>query len=90
MDRQPAAGVKILELIHEMTGPIHGPVTPIPTHEAAPTASVNGYDMLILAGFSVDPGVCGHFHASVIGSALPSPELSGSNPKLSSIVLRTL
>jgi hypothetical protein len=30
-------------------------VTPIQTHEAAHTASVNGYDILILAGFRVDP-----------------------------------
>jgi hypothetical protein len=55
MNRQPAAGAKLLELIHEMTGPRHGPVTPIQTHEDAQTASVNGYDLLILAGFSVDP-----------------------------------
>ena len=55
MYRQPAVGAKLLELPHEMTGPRHGPVTPIQTHEAAQTASVNGYDILILAGFSVDP-----------------------------------
>ncbi len=36
-------------------GPRHGPVTAIQTHEAAQTASVNGYDVLVLAGFSVDP-----------------------------------
>jgi hypothetical protein len=30
-------------------------VTAIQTHEAAQTASVNGYDLLVLAGFSVDP-----------------------------------
>jgi adenine-specific DNA-methyltransferase len=36
-------------------GPRHGPITAIQTHEAAQTASVNGYDVLVLAGFSVDP-----------------------------------
>ena len=36
-------------------GPRHGPVTAMQTHEAAQTASVNGYDVLVLAGFSVDP-----------------------------------
>jgi adenine-specific DNA-methyltransferase len=36
-------------------GPRHGPVTAIQTHEAAQTASINGYDVLVLAGFSVDP-----------------------------------
>ncbi len=36
-------------------GPRHGPVAAIQTHEAAQTASVNGYDVLVLAGFSVDP-----------------------------------
>jgi adenine-specific DNA-methyltransferase len=36
-------------------GPRHGPVTAMQTHEAAQTASVNGYDILVLAGFSVDP-----------------------------------
>jgi adenine-specific DNA-methyltransferase len=36
-------------------GPRHGPVTAMQTHEAAQTASVNGYSILILAGFSVDP-----------------------------------
>jgi adenine-specific DNA-methyltransferase len=36
-------------------GPRHGPVTAIQTNEAAQTASVNGYDALILAGFAVDP-----------------------------------
>lgn len=36
-------------------GPRHGPVTATQTHEAAQTASVNGYDVLVLAGFSVDP-----------------------------------
>lgn len=30
-------------------------MTAIQTHEAAQTASVNGYDVLVLAGFSVDP-----------------------------------
>lgn len=44
-----------MQLIHEMTGPPHGPVTPIQTHEAAQTARINGYDILIPAGFSVDP-----------------------------------
>ena len=44
-----------MELIHEVTGPLLGPVTPIQTHEATRTTSVNGYDdILILAGFSVD------------------------------------
>jgi hypothetical protein len=38
-----------------MTAPPHGPVTPIQTHEAAQTTRVNGCDILILAGFSVDP-----------------------------------
>jgi adenine-specific DNA-methyltransferase len=36
-------------------GPRHGPITAIQTHEASQTASVNGYDVLVLAGFSVDP-----------------------------------
>ncbi len=44
-----------MELIHKMTRPRHGPVTPIQTHESTQTASVNGYDILIFAGFSVDP-----------------------------------
>ena len=55
MHRQPAAGANLLEFIHEMTGPRHGSVTPIHTHEAVQTASVNGYDILRLAGFGVDP-----------------------------------
>jgi hypothetical protein len=36
-------------------GPRHGPVTAIQTHKAAQTASVNGYEVLVLASFSVDP-----------------------------------
>jgi adenine-specific DNA-methyltransferase len=36
-------------------GPRHGPITAIQTNEAAQTASVNGYDALILAGFAIDP-----------------------------------
>jgi adenine-specific DNA-methyltransferase len=36
-------------------GPRHGPVTAMQTHEAAQTASVNAYDVLILAGFATDP-----------------------------------
>jgi adenine-specific DNA-methyltransferase len=36
-------------------GPRHGPVTAVQTHEAAQTASLNNYDTLVLAGFSVDP-----------------------------------
>ena len=36
-------------------GPRHGPVTAMQTHEAAQTASVNAYDLLILAGFATDP-----------------------------------
>jgi len=36
-------------------GPRHGPVAAVQTHEAAQTASLNNYDTLVLAGFSVDP-----------------------------------
>lgn len=36
-------------------GPQYGPVTASQVYEAIPAARVNGYDMLILAGFSFDP-----------------------------------
>jgi len=36
-------------------GPQHGPVTAFQVQEAIPTARMNGYDILIFAGFSFDP-----------------------------------
>ena len=36
-------------------GPQHGPVTAFQVQEAIPTARMNGYDVLIFAGFSFDP-----------------------------------
>ncbi len=36
-------------------GPQHGPVTAFQVQEAIPTAKMNGYEVLILAGFSFDP-----------------------------------
>lgn len=36
-------------------GPQYGPVTASQVYEAIPAARVNGYDMLIFAGFSFDP-----------------------------------
>lgn len=36
-------------------GPRHGPVAAIQTNEATQTASVNGYNVLVLAGFAIDP-----------------------------------
>ncbi len=36
-------------------GPRHGPINSVQTEEAARTAAVNGYDLLVLAGFAVDP-----------------------------------
>jgi len=36
-------------------GPQHGPVTAYQVQEAVPTAKMNGYPMLIFAGFSFDP-----------------------------------
>jgi len=36
-------------------GPQYGPVTAFQVQEAVPTAKMNGYDLLILAGFSFDP-----------------------------------
>ena len=65
-----------------MLGPRHGPVTPIQTHEAAQTARVNGYDILILAGFSVDPEAQGFIQKAPIKSlrvhfANVNPERAG-------------
>lgn len=36
-------------------GPQYGPVTAAQVHEAVPAAQLNGYDVLIFAGFSFDP-----------------------------------
>lgn len=36
-------------------GPQYGPVTPVQVQEAIPTAKLNGYNVLLLAGFSFDP-----------------------------------
>jgi adenine-specific DNA-methyltransferase len=36
-------------------GPRHGPITAIQTNEAAQTATVNAYNVLVLAGFAIDP-----------------------------------
>lgn len=36
-------------------GPQYGPVTAVQVQEAVPTAQLNGYDILIFAGFSFDP-----------------------------------
>ncbi|MCS6790127.1 MAG: hypothetical protein NZ580_04015 [Bacteroidia bacterium] len=36
-------------------GPLHGPFPPIQLSEAAHTARLNGYDMLLCAGFAFDP-----------------------------------
>ncbi|WP_322799304.1 DNA methyltransferase, partial [Thermoflexus sp.] len=36
-------------------GPLYGPVTAFQVQEAIPTAKMNGYQVLILAGFSFDP-----------------------------------
>jgi adenine-specific DNA-methyltransferase len=36
-------------------GPRHGPITAVQTEEATRTANANAYDVLVLAGFAVDP-----------------------------------
>ncbi len=59
-DTGATAGTAVIDRRYRVAvsfGPRHGPVTAIQTHEAAQTASVNGYDVLVLAGFSVDPEV---------------------------------
>jgi len=36
-------------------GPRHGPITAVQTEEATRTANANAYDILVLAGFAIDP-----------------------------------
>lgn len=36
-------------------GPRHGPISAVQTHEALQTARLNGFNALVLAGFSIDP-----------------------------------